>query len=312
MTRARSGNAEMGEDEEVAVAVGDPGHLMRPEPEVADAARGSIGGRAGRSRWRRGIGSGGPGHGSHASDVGRQHRRREGWPLPRFYDNPRQMRYSRPEIGETGDGPDGRSRGVPRHRREGQPGRLEPVTCAGPCSRSGRSLAALEQGLGVELVRRTTRWSNRTEGRTGLLSACQAGLHGDPGGRAGDRQQPDRAVGPADDRCPALFAPSCRARHLRLRWSASPEIEVELRGLRTARRTSWRRALDLAVRIRDMPDSDLKARRLGSLRIVVFGAPAYFSPSTAVPGIPMISAGISVPRTTDSATPARALPHRRP
>src|SRR3546814_17402581 len=34
---------------------------------------------------------------------------------------------------------------------------------------------------------------------------------------------------------------------------------------------------DLAVRIRDLPDSSLRARHLGELRIVVFGAPAYFA-----------------------------------
>jgi DNA-binding transcriptional LysR family regulator len=35
--------------------------------------------------------------------------------------------------------------------------------------------------------------------------------------------------------------------------------------------------LDVAVRIRHMADSALKARRLGELRVVAFGSPAYFS-----------------------------------
>jgi DNA-binding transcriptional LysR family regulator len=34
---------------------------------------------------------------------------------------------------------------------------------------------------------------------------------------------------------------------------------------------------DLAIRIGELRDSELKARRLGSLRRVVFGAPAYFA-----------------------------------
>jgi DNA-binding transcriptional LysR family regulator len=34
---------------------------------------------------------------------------------------------------------------------------------------------------------------------------------------------------------------------------------------------------DLAVRIRMLPDSELKARKIGELRIVTFGSPAYFS-----------------------------------
>ncbi|WP_247437194.1 substrate binding domain-containing protein [Bradyrhizobium sp. 139] len=35
--------------------------------------------------------------------------------------------------------------------------------------------------------------------------------------------------------------------------------------------------LDVAVRIRHLADSTLKARRLGELRVVAFGAPAYFA-----------------------------------
>ena len=34
---------------------------------------------------------------------------------------------------------------------------------------------------------------------------------------------------------------------------------------------------DLAVRIRELPDSSLKARRLGELRTVVYGAPGFFA-----------------------------------
>jgi DNA-binding transcriptional LysR family regulator len=34
---------------------------------------------------------------------------------------------------------------------------------------------------------------------------------------------------------------------------------------------------DLAVRIRELPDSSLRARRLGELRTVVYGAPSYFA-----------------------------------
>ncbi|HEX9330067.1 MAG TPA: substrate binding domain-containing protein, partial [Reyranella sp.] len=35
--------------------------------------------------------------------------------------------------------------------------------------------------------------------------------------------------------------------------------------------------VDLAVRIRELPDSSLKARRLGQLRTVIYGAPSYFA-----------------------------------
>jgi DNA-binding transcriptional LysR family regulator len=37
------------------------------------------------------------------------------------------------------------------------------------------------------------------------------------------------------------------------------------------------RKLDVAMRLRQMRDSELVARKLGELRIVLFGAPAYFA-----------------------------------
>jgi DNA-binding transcriptional LysR family regulator len=37
------------------------------------------------------------------------------------------------------------------------------------------------------------------------------------------------------------------------------------------------RELDVAVRIRELPDSGMRARRLGELRVVVFGTPSYLA-----------------------------------
>jgi len=140
----------------------------------------------------------------------------------------------------------------------------------------GRSLAALERGLGVELVRRTTRWSNPTEAglafyhrvRPAFMEIREARLE-----TASRRTEPS---GLLKIGAPTLFAPVFVAPAICDFMERFPQIEVELK-------TSDRQAdllvegLDLAVRVRDMPDSDLKARRLGGLRIVVFGAPAYFA-----------------------------------
>ncbi|MGF6229150.1 DNA-binding transcriptional LysR family regulator [Inquilinus ginsengisoli] len=140
----------------------------------------------------------------------------------------------------------------------------------------GRSLAALEQGMGVELIRRTTRWSNPTE--TGLafyrrvkppfLEIREARLE------ATDRR--DAPSGLLRIGAPTLFAPAYVAPAICDFMERYPQIEVELRA--SDRQVDLlEEGLDLAVRIRDMADSELKTRRLGSLRVVVFGAPAYFA-----------------------------------
>src|SRR5256885_4835987 len=55
-----------------------------------------------------------------------------------------------------------------------------------------------------------------------------------------------------------------------------PQIDVELKvSDREVDLVAER--LDLAIRIRQMRDSSLKARRLGELRVVTFGAPSYFA-----------------------------------
>ena len=140
----------------------------------------------------------------------------------------------------------------------------------------GRSLAALEQGLGVELVRRTTRWSNPTEAglafyhrvKPAFMEIREARLE-----TAGRRAEPSGLLRIG---APALFAPAFVAPAICDFMQRYPQIEVELQA--SDRQVDLLgQGLDLAVRIRDLPDSELKARRLGSLRVVVFGAPAYFA-----------------------------------
>lgn len=140
----------------------------------------------------------------------------------------------------------------------------------------GRSLAALEQGMGVELVRRTTRWSNPTEAglafyhrvKPAFTEIREAKLEA-----ASSRTEPSGLLRIG---APALFAPAYVAPAICDFMQRHPQIEVELKA--SDRPVDLlEEGLDLAVRIRDLPDSELRARRLGSLRIVAFGAPAYFA-----------------------------------
>lgn len=139
----------------------------------------------------------------------------------------------------------------------------------------GRSLSALERSVGVELVRRTTRRSQPTEAGLALyhrVKPALAEIQAAKRDAANERHDPFGTLRVA---APVRFASRFvlpAIRELMLRY---PRLEVELK-------TSDRKVnldedgVDVAVRIRDLPDSGLRARRLGALRVVVFGSPSYF------------------------------------
>ena len=72
---------------------------------------------------------------------------------------------------------------------------------------------------------------------------------------------------------PVLFAPAYIVPAVAAFMERHPGIEVELVVSDRAADLIEER-LDLAIRIREMADSSLKARRLGGLRMVAFGSPA--------------------------------------
>jgi DNA-binding transcriptional LysR family regulator len=139
-----------------------------------------------------------------------------------------------------------------------------------------RSLAALERTIGVELVRRTTRRSFATEAglafyrrvKPAFMEISEAWLEA-----ASRRVEPSGLLRIA---APVQFASAFVVPAVAQFMQRFPRIEVELK-------VSDRPAdvigegFDLAVRIRELPDSSLKTRRLGQLRTVVYGAPAYFA-----------------------------------
>jgi DNA-binding transcriptional LysR family regulator len=139
-----------------------------------------------------------------------------------------------------------------------------------------RSLAALERSVGVDLVRRTTRHSNMTEAgrafyervKPALLQINEARLQA-----ADARVEPTGLLRIA---APVLFAPAYVVPAISSFIERYPEIEVELK---VSDRTVnlLEEHFDVAIRIREMRDSGLKARRLGSLRVVVFGSRSYLA-----------------------------------
>lgn len=139
-----------------------------------------------------------------------------------------------------------------------------------------RSLATLERSIGVELIRRTTRQSNPTTGglefynrvRPALLEISDAANDA-----ASQRTEP---TGLLRISASVLFAPIYLMPVIATFMHRYPKVEIELK-LSDRFVDLLEEGIDLAIRIGDLPDSGLRARRLGELRRVVFGSPEYFA-----------------------------------
>ncbi|MDR6424248.1 DNA-binding transcriptional LysR family regulator [Variovorax paradoxus] len=138
-----------------------------------------------------------------------------------------------------------------------------------------RSLGALERSLGVQLLRRTTRQSSVTEVGLAYHRRVQAALAEIDAAAAEASSQLASPRGLLRIAAPVQFAPAFVVPLIAAFMRRYPAMEVEL--------TASDRFvnlidgdLDLAIRIGELPDSELAARRLGGLRMIVAGAPAYF------------------------------------
>ena len=139
-----------------------------------------------------------------------------------------------------------------------------------------RSLAALERDVGVELVRRNTRRSEPTEAGLAFFRRVKPAVAEieDARNRAADTGA--EPSGLLRIGAPTAFAAAHVVPAAREFMERYPRVEVELRTSDQPVDLFVER-LDLAVRIRDLPDSSIRARRLGELRIVIVGTPAYFA-----------------------------------
>ena len=139
-----------------------------------------------------------------------------------------------------------------------------------------RSLMTLERGIGVDLVRRTTRQSHPTEAGLAFYRRVKPAVTEIKDARLEAAHQQAELTGLLRVGGPAMFAAAHIVPVICELVERHPKIEIELKvsdrevDLVTER-------LDIAVRIREMRDSTLKARRLGELRVVAFGAPSYFA-----------------------------------
>ena len=138
-----------------------------------------------------------------------------------------------------------------------------------------RALISLEQELGVALIRRTTRRCAPTEAGIAFYERARpahAALREAKLEVANRRIEPRGLlrVGAAMQFAPAYLVPVAAAF-----MKQFPDVEIEL-VLSDDFVDLLENNLDVALRIGDLSDSELHARRLGALRRVVYGAPAYF------------------------------------
>lgn len=139
-----------------------------------------------------------------------------------------------------------------------------------------RSLASLEEELGVQLVHRTTRRSALSDAgqafyqrvKPAVLEIKEAQLD-----VANRRTEPSGILRVG---APMLFGPDFLVPIIAEYMEAYPQVEVDLQLTDSFVDLSGE-GLDVAVRIADLPDSSLQGKKLGALRRVVFGAPSYFA-----------------------------------
>lgn len=125
-----------------------------------------------------------------------------------------------------------------------------------------RSLTALERGVGIALINRTTRQSTPTEAGLAFYRRVKPALIeiNDAKREAADkRAEPSGLLRVG---VPVLFAPAFVAPVVCDFLERYPAVEVELK-VSDRQVDLLEQGLDLAVRIREMPDSTLKARRIG-------------------------------------------------
>ncbi|HEU0060236.1 MAG TPA: LysR family transcriptional regulator [Hyphomicrobiaceae bacterium] len=139
-----------------------------------------------------------------------------------------------------------------------------------------RSLLALERSIGVELVRRTTRKSSPTEAGRSFYNRVHPAFQEIAAARLDAANRRAEPSGSMRLGAPVLFAPAYVVPAISDFMRSYPRVEIELK---TSDRNVdlLEEGLDLAVRIRHLPDSRLRAQRLGELRVVTYAAPAYLA-----------------------------------
>ncbi|MCD9297012.1 LysR family transcriptional regulator [Bradyrhizobium diazoefficiens] len=139
-----------------------------------------------------------------------------------------------------------------------------------------RSLARLEDDLGVELVSRTTRRLHPTPAGLEFAGRIRLALTTIDAAREDLLASDRRLAGTIRIGTSSLFGPEFVTPVLSQFLARNPEIDLEL-VLSDERVDLVAEKLDFAVRIGNLPDSNLRTRRIGGLSWAVFASPAYLA-----------------------------------
>jgi DNA-binding transcriptional LysR family regulator len=139
-----------------------------------------------------------------------------------------------------------------------------------------RSLAAIEKQLNVVLFKRTTRRAHPTPACLAFVNRIRPAVREIGAARDELLDQNAQLRGAIRVAAPTSFgaqyvAPAL-ATFLRLHTNVSSELLLSERHVDLASDS-----VDVALRLGKLPDSSLRARQIGELRRVVFGAPVYFA-----------------------------------
>lgn len=147
-----------------------------------------------------------------------------------------------------------------------------------------RSLAALERALQVRLLNRTTRQLALTEEGQRYLDHCRDILARIDREEAALRDDPDTPSGTVRVTAPETFGRYHLAPLVNRFLQTHPAMRIQL-VLDDRPLNLVEAGLDLALRIGQLPDSSLVARRLGTMPTVLCASPDYLA-SSGVPDLP--------------------------
>ena len=137
-----------------------------------------------------------------------------------------------------------------------------------------RALAMLEAEIGVRLLHRTTRRIHLTDAGTQYLERCRRILAEVDEAQASVSDLGSSLSGPITLAAPVLFGQMHVAPVVTEFLAAHPEVSVSLL-LSDGLANIVEEGVDLAVRIGNLQDSSLVARKLGEVRRVACASPAY-------------------------------------
>lgn len=135
-------------------------------------------------------------------------------------------------------------------------------------------LTRLEDRLGARLLNRTTRRLSLTEAGQAFFARSQRGLHEIEAAEAEVSQLQETPRGKLTLNAPMSFGILHIAPALADFSKQYPDLTVDMR-LEDKQVDLIEEGFDLAIRIAELPDSSLVARRLGPCRHVVCASPAY-------------------------------------